>query len=274
MASCHVRSVSFPSSASQTLPLSTVQEKLQKLKADGLPRLNLKDLSQCIDDLLRIQHSKHDRLDVESVLDTSVRLLDMCSSVRDILSQMKQSVQDLESSLRRRSSDHLCMCQLDAYLSCRKKLSHLASKMTMMMMKTCGISSEKRSSTDVNLVILLGEVEEICKLEFKAIIMTYVSEPKKPHPSVVSISKLLLHHSKRRMEVKQELVCATEVKKIDTEMSGLIKSSKFGNGERIQSLLRRLEAFGLSIEETEEGLESLYRRLLKTRVLLLNILSN
>ncbi|CAL1372131.1 unnamed protein product [Linum trigynum] len=285
MASCHVRSVSLPSQASHPPAFSIIQKQLHDLetapRSAGSLRhniINLKALSRCIDDLLQTQLSEQrsspepaTRLAVESLLDASIKLLDMCSSVRDIMSRMKQSMRDLESSLRRIRSDY--SSQVDGYLVCRKGLGRLACKNIKIMEKSRGNymseeEEEKSSNMVGDLVSSLREVEEICVAEFKAI-LCFVSAPRKPHYSVVA--KLM--HSKREVVEKGEIGTATAVEKIDAEMFA-IKSSKFVNAEQIGRLLRGLEGFGSSLEETENGLEGLFRRLLRSRVLLLNILSN
>ncbi|CAI0406137.1 unnamed protein product [Linum tenue] len=275
MASCHVRSVSLPSQASHPPAFSIIQQQLHDLKtapqsAGSLRHniINLKALSRCIDDLLQTQLSEQrsspepaTRLAVETLLDASIKLLDMCSSVRDIISRMKQSMRDLESSLRRIRSDY--SSQVDGYLVCRKGLGRLACKNIKIMEE-----EEKSSNMVGDLVSLLRGVEEICVAEFRAI-LCFVSAPRKPHYSVVS--KLM--HSKREVVEKGETRTATVVEKIDAEMFA-IKSSKFVNAEQIGRLLRGLEGFGSSLDEAENGLEGLFRRLLRSRVLLLNILSN
>ncbi|CAI0406138.1 unnamed protein product [Linum tenue] len=285
MASCHVRSVSLPSQASHPPAFSIIQQQLHDLKtapqsAGSLRHniINLKALSRCIDDLLQTQLSEQrsspepaTRLAVETLLDASIKLLDMCSSVRDIISRMKQSMRDLESSLRRIRSDY--SSQVDGYLVCRKGLGRLACKNIKIMEKSrwnyMSSEEEEKSSNMVgDLVSLLRGVEEICVAEFRAI-LCFVSAPRKPHYSVVS--KLM--HSKREVVEKGETRTATVVEKIDAEMFA-IKSSKFVNAEQIGRLLRGLEGFGSSLDEAENGLEGLFRRLLRSRVLLLNILSN
>ncbi|KAF9601789.1 hypothetical protein IFM89_022957 [Coptis chinensis] len=69
--------------------------------------VGLKELYECVDDLLQLpltQQSigleRHEKW-VDQILDGSLRLLDVCGTTRDVLSQMKQNVQDLQSSLRK-----------------------------------------------------------------------------------------------------------------------------------------------------------------------------
>ncbi|CAI0430262.1 unnamed protein product [Linum tenue] len=184
----------------------------------------------------------------------------MCSLVRDVLSRMKQSMQDLESSLRRRRSDSCLSSQVDSFLVCRK------GNMKIMEKRRGTMSSEKGSNMAGDLVSLLWEVEEICVAEFKTL-LCFVSAPRKQHSSMVS--KLM--HSKKGVERGE--ISETVVEKIDAEMYA-IKSSKLANAEQIHGLFRGLKGFGSRLEEAEVGLEGLFRRLLRIRVLLLNILSN
>ncbi|EEF38824.1 conserved hypothetical protein [Ricinus communis] len=64
---------------------------------------------------------------------------------------------------------------------------------------------------------------------------------------------------------------ANEVENIDVELF-VLKSSKDIN--QVKNVLKGLEALELSLQEVEEELECVYRRLVKTRVSLLNILNN
>ncbi|KAK1400348.1 hypothetical protein POM88_010211 [Heracleum sosnowskyi] len=63
----------------------------------------LNDLYEFLGDLLQspMMHS----CDSEDVLGASIRLLDMCNTTKDAFPQMRASVQDLESSFRRREAN-------------------------------------------------------------------------------------------------------------------------------------------------------------------------
>ena len=62
----------------------------------------------CVDDLLVLPHALKalsqecgDRC-IDELLDGSLRLLDVCGTAKDALSQMKESANELQSILRRR----------------------------------------------------------------------------------------------------------------------------------------------------------------------------
>ena len=66
---------------------------------------------------------------------------------------------------------------------------------------------------------------------------------------------------------------ATELEKIDAELL-VLKSGKDINPIQVQNMLKELELLESAIHEAEEELEAVYRKLLKTRVSILNILSH
>ncbi|RZC57108.1 hypothetical protein C5167_004413 [Papaver somniferum] len=120
MASFHVRSVSLPKT-SHPITLA-VEEQLCQLKATEQATSSssisqnlsgLVDLYECVEDFL----STHDGKCLDSGLDGSIILLDVCSIAKDVLSQTKQSVQELQSSIRRRSNE------VSEYMISRKKIS-------------------------------------------------------------------------------------------------------------------------------------------------------
>ncbi|KAK1400360.1 hypothetical protein POM88_010223 [Heracleum sosnowskyi] len=111
--SAHSRSISLPSTSH---PLTaSVEEQLCRLRTQeetnsSMPKYNklsaLKDLYECVEELLQSSSAQQDYLSCgEDILCQSIRLLDLCSNSKDALSQMRASIQDLESSLRRRESD-------------------------------------------------------------------------------------------------------------------------------------------------------------------------
>nr|DAD46015.1 TPA_asm: hypothetical protein HUJ06_004245 [Nelumbo nucifera] len=131
----HVRSNSLPARSHPAT--STIEEELNKLKAwEELSTSSLKaeticvglsdlgDVYECVKDLLNLPFTQQalfqfqDQKWVSEVLDTSVKLLDVCGTTRDLLLQMKQSVQDLQSGLRRRKGEEssLQSC-IDAFIS-------------------------------------------------------------------------------------------------------------------------------------------------------------
>ncbi|KAJ3690847.1 hypothetical protein LUZ61_020011 [Rhynchospora tenuis] len=113
---CHTRSNSLPS-RSHSYVLKAKEELTQLRARVASPSLTyeimldaLKAVGrvyECINDLLcmssnrsGLSHSEHRRW-VDQELEESVKLLDMCSSSRDYLDQIKCQVQDVELAIRR-----------------------------------------------------------------------------------------------------------------------------------------------------------------------------
>ncbi|KAM7257849.1 hypothetical protein ACFE04_013590 [Oxalis oulophora] len=221
----HVRSISLPSGSH---PLVTsIQEQLRRLttsqettsssstlchKLDGL-----KNLYECVDDLLQLNEGQHlSDESLDEALNGSIRLLDMCDISRDVLSRMKECVRIVPSHKIRKNN----------------------AKVVCKSLKTFKRSETKRVNCDQDSAIkMLSEAEAISIKVFQSL-MSLMSEPKN-NDGWFSVSILF------------------KPKRVSCE-----------------SLLRRSGDLNSSIEELEQNLECLYRRFVKTRVTLLNILNN
>ncbi|KAJ6399703.1 hypothetical protein OIU77_020287 [Salix suchowensis] len=222
MAACHVRSISLPS---RSHPLNaSVEDQLDRLRSSltastsAYHKLSgLKALYECVEDFLQLPSTQQTLSNEqqkergEEVLNGSLLLLDMCSTTRDVFSSMKECLQELESSLRRRKGGE------------------------------SGFSSEVESY-----MIQRPDQAPMAGLSFQ----NYFN------PNV--------YHATAE---------ASELEKIDAELL-VLKSSKDINPVQVQNVLKGLVAFESDIQEAEEELEAAYRKLLKTRVTILNILSH
>ncbi|XP_018624282.2 uncharacterized protein [Nicotiana tomentosiformis] len=113
-----VQSVRHQVSHSSTLRVEEELNKLKTLETAVAPTaeticnslLGLKELYKYINDLnlhltfQALSHCKHEKL-VEDLLDKSVRLLDVCYTTKEPVSQCKENVRDLQSYLRMRKGD-------------------------------------------------------------------------------------------------------------------------------------------------------------------------
>ncbi|XVF35857.1 hypothetical protein REPUB_Repub19eG0007400 [Reevesia pubescens] len=276
----HVRSISLPSN---THPLvASVEEQLTRLKTSQETsssishRLGgLKEFYDRVDDLihlpLTLQALSHDQL--EEMLDGSLKLLDVCGTTRDVLSRIRESVQVLESSLRRRSCRESGLAsEIRDFMVTRKEMNKIISdcfKILKGMDRKCKSTVSDKDSEMVAAVSLLREAEEISLAVFDSL-LSFLSLPKsRSKPSGWSIVSKLLH-SKR---VSCEEVETSEAEKLDAELI-LMKSGKDIKLVQVQKILKGLQAFQSTIKETEEVLECVFRRLLKTRVSLLNVLNH
>ncbi|XP_026433872.1 uncharacterized protein LOC113331376 [Papaver somniferum] len=236
----HARSISLPSIRSNPLA-AAVEEQLCKLRSSVLTSsisknlVALKDLYECVEDFLSTEDGKC----LNAVLDRSVMLLDVCGSIKDVSSQMKQSTQDLQSSIRRQSNE------FDAYMTSRKKACKVIQKCLSDLKKNT--NKKKDLVTDV-----LTEVEATTLAVFESI-LSFLSAPKQR-----SIVSKLTNKSATQQVVN-------EVTKIDAALK-----SKVIEAKEVQKSLATLE---MNLQELEDGLESVFRCLIKNRVSLLNILN-
>ncbi|KAI3979573.1 hypothetical protein MKX01_001765 [Papaver californicum] len=224
-----------------------VEEQLCQLRSSEQPTSSssisnklagLTDLYESVDDFL----STHDAKCLDTVLDGSIMLLDVCSTIKDVLSQMKQSAQDLQSSIRRRSNE------VDTYMTSRKKVAKVIRKCLTDLKRTANKKHDLVAD-----VSLLKEVEATTLAVFESI-LSFVSEPKQ---NKSLISKL--------MSTKGEAQQISEVMKIDIAL----KSKEI----EVKDVQKPLKAVEMNLQDLENGLESVFRCLIKNRVSLLNILN-
>ncbi|RZC72515.1 hypothetical protein C5167_047994 [Papaver somniferum] len=247
MASFHVRSISLPKT-SHPITLA-VEEQLCQIKATEQATSSssiyqnlsgLVDLYECVEDFLTTQDGKC----LDSGLDGSIVLLDVCSIAKDVLSQMKQSVQELQSSIRRRSNE------VSEYMISRKKITKVIRKCIS------DLKNNKKVDTEVT---ILREVE-VTTLAVLESLLSFVSEPKQKNSL---ISKLML--TKQVANKCNEKT--SEVAKVNTAVKALTK------GIEVNKVQKTLKALEMTLEDLEDKLEVLFRCLIKNRVSLLNILN-
>ncbi|XP_047320733.1 uncharacterized protein LOC124924785 [Impatiens glandulifera] len=254
----HARSISFPSRTYPLLP--QLDEQLNRLKETGAASTSLsslgdrlsglQDLHLSVDDLLDMPHIQHSLTTVhesnkklaDNVLDKYIKVLDACTTTKGIFSQAKFDVQELLSSLRRRKD------ATDAsgkYLASRKK-DKRAIQMALKDLKNVKISE---GNDQLEAIDLFNSVQSatISVLESS---LTYIMGTK-ARPSL--ISKLISKVGTNKNEFDQI-----------NEALGVMDN---------ESIQRQLEEMEFKIQEIEEGLDCLFKHLIKTRVLLLNMLS-
>ncbi|KAL3638966.1 hypothetical protein CASFOL_016873 [Castilleja foliolosa] len=113
MASFHSRSNSFPSQSHPAV--NNVEDLLERLKASQETSTssicanlaNLRDLHDGINNMIQmssiqqsLSHEQEQNL-INELLEGSLKLVDLCGFSRDIVQLTKESVQDLESYIRR-----------------------------------------------------------------------------------------------------------------------------------------------------------------------------
>ncbi|KAG6687199.1 hypothetical protein I3842_11G058600 [Carya illinoinensis] len=280
----HARSVSLPSrphplilqcnehlcrlGASDTTssPSTTLRSKLSCLQ----------DLHGCVEKLLQLPQTqqaivqeRHEKW-VEELFDGSLQLLDGCSATKDAVIHTKECTRELQSIMRRRRGDDMGFeREVRKYLMSRK----VVKKAVQRALK--GMESKRANKNHENLAMVstLREIEAATLNVFESL-LSYIIGPKlRSKPSSWSlVSKLVLP---KRVACDNEETERSELEMVDAALYAIIseKASKpdhIVNAENVQNLLGKLEP---NVQDLEEGLERLFRRLIKTRVSLLNILN-
>nr|GMC62580.1 uncharacterized protein LOC109167639 [Ipomoea batatas] len=257
----HIRSISFPSRSHPSI--QKVEEELNKLKtlqvsaapeaatiSSGL--LGLEQLYKCMDDLLNLPQTlqalsqSQNQKWVDGILEKSVRLLDICGLARDCISQLKEHLRDLQSSLRRRKGDSSAEASITRYTSFVKKMNKDAKKSIAAIKK---IDDEIEGSTpfDVNrdissVIKALREASVVSTSIFQSVLLFLSVPVSKLKPSRWSLVSKLVQSGRVACEYQHDNTCNLEV----------------------------LEA---ELEDIENKMESIFRCLIKLRRSLLNIIS-
>ncbi|CAI0407774.1 unnamed protein product [Linum tenue] len=259
-ASFHARSNSLPA---RSHPLvSEIDEQVCRLRQSqaastssssiGRNLNGLQDVYDCVDQLLRLPTTQqaliNDQNCFNELLDGSLRILDLCNTAKDALSQMKESVAEIQSAIRRRQDG--LQGEIRRYLKSRKTVVKAIQKVLKGM-----VSKKSTSSNNVETVSMLKEAESAV-VDVLESLLTFISQSSSK-PTSWSLFKRVAS------------VAATEIAATENEFSDVDAALKMNNsGEEVQVQLKNLQP---CIQDLEEGVESLFRRLIKTRASILNI---
>ncbi|AES95258.1 hypothetical protein MtrunA17_Chr5g0406501 [Medicago truncatula] len=279
----HVRSNSFPS---QSHPSSSrIEQELTKMKTWEATSTStsesittglsfLEDLYISLEDFLHmsstqkaIAHHQGEKF-VEELLDGSVKVLDICGITRDTMLQIKENVQSLQSSLRRRKGKSSIEKSVAEYKFFTKKMKKNVIKLitSLKHMETkFGASSLLNQDQDLAAVItVLSEVIAMNLSIFKSVFSFLIGSPSKSKATKwLKVTKLM---QKRVVSCEKNLENFNELQCVEASLRTLISE-----GSNVAH--ERFEALENAIESIENGLENIFRGLVKTRVCLLNIMT-
>ncbi|KAL7117651.1 hypothetical protein ACP275_03G085600 [Erythranthe tilingii] len=261
----HSRSNSFPS---QSHPIiESVEDHLCRLRADSESTsvcanlASLRNLHEGINDLIQMPSVDQQTLCqgnwINELLEGSLKLVDLCSLSREIASLTKESVQDLESSIRRNKAETATSADVSAYVASRKKITKTVSK-SIKNLK----SFNNKSAADNELWRMMKEAESHDLSVLKSVLILLSGENEtSTKTSWLLLSKFTTQNSRVYSESGAEDLSSLNIQKSTKNMDS-------------KSLLKQLKSSEMTIQEIEEGLETLFRSLVKTRVSLLNVLSH
>ncbi|GAV78569.1 DUF241 domain-containing protein, partial [Cephalotus follicularis] len=286
----HGRSISLPSRSHPST--IKIEQELNKLKiweasststsagsiCSGLS--GLVELYICIDELLnlasvqQVLSQNQPQKYVDDFLDGSLKLLDICGITRDIMLQIKENVQALQSALRRRKGDVSIERSMTSYTCFRKKMKKDVKKLiTGLNHMDTKLMAPQLLDLDghISAVIhVLREVNATSISIFQSLLLFLLAPVAKPKQSRWSLVSTLMH--KGAIACKEQHDSQNDLDNVDFALRKYV-ISEGSDAVKTQDARKRLEALEISIEGLESSLECLFRRLIKTRTSFLNIIS-
>ncbi|GMN38274.1 hypothetical protein TIFTF001_007501 [Ficus carica] len=279
----HVRSNSLPSKSHPLLQQCKDHlVRLESSDAASSSSLNhklsgLEDLHECVEKLLQLPstqqafvHGSKEQW-VDQLVDGSLSLLDLCSAAKDAVLHTKECAREIQSIMRRRRGAEVSLeSQIRKYSASRKVVKKAIRKALHTLNGVETKSSFSPSNNDnetAALISVLREVEAVTHAVFQSL-LSFISGPKEQTKlgGWTLVSNIL--HSKR-VGSEEEAQHVNEFTKVDVALHSLM-----GHEMKIENVQSELKNLELCVQDFEERLDCLFRRLIKTRVSFLNILNN
>ncbi|CAM8995969.1 unnamed protein product [Rhodiola kirilowii] len=280
-----VRSVSLPSKSHPSI--IKIHEELNRLRS--LQNLSpstseivysslagLAELYTSVDGFLKMESTRavlsncKDALWVSELLDGSVQLLDVCSSLRNGMMDVKEHVQDVQSSLRRRNGDLSVEKSILNFACLRKKMKKDSKNLIALLNRmTCRLEAASVQESDNSIfsskVQILIQVS-VATGQVLESLLSFISTP-------VSTKRTTKWSLVSRMRRKKVAAAAWEDASVNdfTSVDAALLSSHCDKDA--QSSNDRLVSLERSVEAIETHLERMFRHLVTSRVSLLNIFS-
>ncbi|OIW09633.1 hypothetical protein TanjilG_28232 [Lupinus angustifolius] len=282
----NIRSISLPCRSHPSTVI--VEEELNKFKtweatctsfSISIGLSLLEDLYVGLDDLLNMASTQHvitqhkGEKCVEEVLDGSMRILDICGITRDTLLQIKENVQALHSSLRRRKGESKIeesVGQYNAFMKKMKKNVKKLIKSLRQMDSKFGVSSLLDFDHHLSCVIRVLREVILMNLSIFQLLLSFLtmSSTKSKATKWFLLGKIV---HKRVITCEDNLENVNELECVEEVLSTLLNEGT--NGEKMQATNEILEALENVIESLENSLERVFRIMIRSRSSLLNIIS-
>lgn len=205
--------------------------------------VRLQGLYECVDTLLSLPltqqaltHSQYTKL-VNELLDKSISLMDICESTRDLVSQVKENARDVQSAVRRKKGDVSIATSFMKNL--KKDTKKAISSLKTIDEKIGGMPPIDLDHHVLSVIKVVRDIGVVRSSVYRSLLLFLSGSVAKSKSTRWSIVSKMIH--KGTAEEKSQV--------------------QIFNGD-LESLF----------EEMENGLECMFRSLIKTRVSLLNIL--
>nr|POF18306.1 hypothetical protein CFP56_47551 [Quercus suber] len=208
--------------------------------------IGLQDLHDCVDNLLLLPFSQafaqeQNQKWLNELLDGSLRLLDVCEDMA-----VKWSLQVAR--------------EVEKYLASRK----VAKKAIKKVLKGMQTKLNSKKNEDLAIVSLLKELEAGTTLVFKSLLTFIAGSNLQSKSSGWFVVSKLVHP--KRIACEGEETDGNDFEKVDAALQSLVshKTSKCDYSIHVQNVQDWMEKLESSIQDVEEVIECLSRRLVKT----------
>ncbi|KAJ8764463.1 hypothetical protein K2173_006203 [Erythroxylum novogranatense] len=229
----------------------------------------LGEIYRCTEDLINLPltqqalEQQEDGKWVSGMLDDLISYLDICATTRDAVLLIKESVNELQSALRRSKcgSDSAIETSISAYISSRKRMKKEASRcLTSLKQRHNKFGEYPLPNADHHhhhhlsaLVRVLTEVSLVTIFIFDSLFSFFSV------PMALSLGP-----------VNENM---NELESVDSALNNVSSKDSYPQMS-IQIAQKKLEVLDMRIEDFDMELERLFRDLIHTRVSLLNVLSH
>ncbi|CAI0429483.1 unnamed protein product [Linum tenue] len=199
--------------------------------------------------------------------------MDTCEIAKDVISRLRENVAALQSAIRRRrKGDSVLESSVSDYIQLRRKTRKDARKLVAQLKQQMGNHNYKLPAADQGdddeqfsaVIRVMREVNAASSCVLQAL-LSFVATPvfrrEKKQSKWGIASKLVM--------TRKVAAVGCEVNEIQAADVALL----VGEGEKKQFGTNELESVERCFKEIEDGLEGVFRRLIKSRASLLNILS-
>ncbi|KAL9296405.1 hypothetical protein ACSQ67_022301 [Phaseolus vulgaris] len=210
---------------------------------------------------------------VDELLDGSLRLLDVCTGAKDALLHTKECARELQSIMRRKRGGEMeVAAEVRKFLASRKVVKKAILKALENLqatVKKAKFSPSNKDHRTTTLANLFKDVEVIT-LSILESLMNFISGSAQPKPSKWSLVSKLMNNKKVTSTQESD---QNEFSNVDAALQSFVfhMTRKSDHINNLQNHLKDLESV---IQDFVEGLEALFKRCIKIRVSLLNILNH
>ncbi|CAL9022923.1 unnamed protein product, partial [Prunus brigantina] len=268
--------ISGPKSQPSSWSLVSKMMQSKKVACEEATEINeFAEVDAVLNSLIGHKASKRSADDAHNQLDQLESCIqDQEQGLECLFRQMiktRECMQDLQSIMRRRrgSESGALTTEVRKYLTSRKMVKKAIHK-AMGNLRGSSFSSLNEDNETIAVVSTLRDVEAVTLSVFESL-LSFISGPKsKPSSSWSLVSKII--HTKRVAFACEEEAEANEFAQVDAALNFIghkTSKSQHQNVDNVQNQLNKLEA----CIQDQEGLECLFRQLIKTRVSLLNVLN-